>query len=134
MTSMLVADYSFTDLVDRSAPVLAWSGLLIAVLLIAMVWAMRLKRRLRQDDDLASVPAAGFTLSDLRRMLKAGQISDEEFDKAKEKIVATAQKPVERIIQGSAVPAKDSVDGIRARRRAREAQSQPPPSDPGTLS
>jgi hypothetical protein len=129
MTSMLAADYSFNDLLDKSGPVLAWSGLLIAVLLIAMVWAMRLKRRLKQDDDVASVPAAGFTLSDLRQMHRAGQISEEEFNKAKEKIVAAAQKTAERMTQTHTAPAKDSIDAIRARRLTREAPQEPPNDD-----
>jgi hypothetical protein len=129
MTQMLAADYSFNDLLDKSGPVLAWSGVLIAVLLIAMFWAMRLKRKLKQEDDVASVPAAGFTLSDLRQMHKAGQISDEEFNKAKEKIVAAAQKTADRMTPPSAPPAKDSIDAIRARRLAREAPQQPPGDD-----
>ena len=73
-------------------------------------------------------------------MHKAGQLTEEEFTKAKEKIVAAAQKAAERATPKGEPPPRDSSDAIRARRLAREEQErqqqpeQPPdqpPSDAG---
>ena len=108
--------------------VLAWSAGLIVLLVVGMVFALRLKRRMKQhDDEAAAVPAAGFTLSDLRQMHRAGQLTEEEFNKAKEKIVLAAQKAAERI-PAMGNPQKDSTEAIRARRAAREQQLRQPES------
>jgi hypothetical protein len=116
--------------------VLAWSAGMLVLLVVGMAFALRLKRRIRQDDDPTTAPAAGFTLSDLRQMHRAGQLTEEEFNKAKEKIVAAAQKAAERI-PATGDPQKDSTEAIRARRAAREQQLRqpepPPPDDPGNV-
>lgn len=132
---MLAANYTLDDVFDKSGPVLMWSGVLIVVLMVGMVWALRVKRKMKAEDDVASVPATGFTLSDLRDMRKAGQISDAEFERAKLKIVAAAQRTAERQqLASEGPPPKDSVDAIRARRMTREQQAQqhvtPPPTPP----
>jgi hypothetical protein len=105
--------------------VIVWSIGLLIVLVAAMAGAARLRRRIKQDD--APTPALGFTLSDLRQMHRAGQLTDDEFNRAKEKIVAASQAAAERIPAATTVAAgtetgRDSVDAIRARRLAREAQ------------
>jgi len=96
-------------------------GVLI-VLVLGMVAAARLKRRLRQDDAQPAA-ASGFTLSDLRQMHRAGQLTDAEFERAREEVVAAAKKAAERAAPppGTA-PEKDSADAIRLRRLARDAQ------------
>jgi hypothetical protein len=58
----------------------------------AVVWLRR--RYWGADDD--EVPFVGFTLGDLRSLHKSGRISQEEFEKAKEKIVAAAKRAAER--------------------------------------
>ena len=58
----------------------------------AVLW---LRRRFWGPED-AGVPGVGFTLGDLRQLHKSGQISEEEFTRAKEKIVAAAQRAAER--------------------------------------
>jgi hypothetical protein len=106
---------------DTSATeVLLWSAAMLVLLAVGMAFAVRLKRRMKQVDD-APASMAGFTLSDLRQMHRAGQLTDEEFDRAKGKIVAAAQKAAERI-PPQTDPARDSTDAIRARRVAREQQ------------
>ena len=52
-----------------------WSGVLIGALIVGMVVVSKVKRRLQQPDEPVS---AGFTLSDLRRLHKSGQMTDEE--------------------------------------------------------
>jgi hypothetical protein len=101
--------------------VIAWSVGILILLVVGMAAAARLRRRVRQDD--APAPALGFTLSDLRQMHRAGQLTDDEFNKAKEKIVAASQAAAERIAPAPGTEAaRDSADMIRARRLAREAR------------
>jgi hypothetical protein len=109
---------------SRTSPgeVIAWSVGILILLVVAMAAAARLKRRIKQED--APAPALGFTLSDLRQMHRAGQLTDEEFNRAKEKIVAASQAAAERVpAPATGVDAaRDSADAIRARRLARDAQ------------
>jgi hypothetical protein len=55
------------------------------------VWQER--RRLTQPDESSGT---GFTLSDLRRLHKSGQMTDEEFERAKAKVVEAARRAAER--------------------------------------
>jgi hypothetical protein len=58
----------------------------------AVIW---LRRRFWGSADEEVAPM-GFTLGDLRDLHKSGRISVEEFEKAKEKIVAAAKRAAER--------------------------------------
>lgn len=102
-------------------PVIIWCVALLLVLIVGLVFAVRIKRRFTAEDDAPPV-ASGFTLSDLRQMHKLGQLSDDEFERAKEKVVAAAKKAAERKIDPAVPLERDSADAIRARRLAREAQ------------
>ena len=114
------------------ASAIFWSIVTLGLLLVGMVAAARLRRKMKQEDVIAG-PAAGFTLSDLRQMHRAGQLNDAEFERAKEKVVLAAQKASARAAAAAAVPGasveKDSVDAIRARRMTRESQQGPPPEN-----
>ena len=95
---------------------------LVVVSVIGLAVAIRVKRYMQRDDPAGPAPSAGFTLSDLRAMHRAGQLTDAEFEKAKEKIVVAAQKAAERIAApppGAPVD-RDSADAIRERRRNRQ--------------
>jgi hypothetical protein len=122
------------------ASVIIWSALLIGLLVLGMAWAAKLRRRMKAEDDAPAAPA-GFTLSDLRAMHRQGQLTDEEFERAKEKVVLAAKKAAERIPAPATTngepaprpgdaPARDSVDAIRTRRLAREAEERQPPRQP----
>ena len=121
---------SVTPLADASiAPAIFWSLVTLGLLIVGMMAAARLRRKIKQED-VTAAPAAGFTLSDLRQMHRAGQISDAEFERAKEKVVLAAQKAQARAAPPPGTPVeKDSADAIRARRLAREAQQGLPPED-----
>ena len=132
---MLLAEGSLVALVG-------WSAVLIVFLVVGLLWAVRIKRRLNQaDDDDEPAPAMGFTLSDLRRMHRAGQINDAEFARAKDKIVEAAKKAAERIPAAGGGPGgRDSADAIRARQRdprrgfdvlPRQQDAPPPDAEPG---
>ena len=70
-----------------------WSLVLIGVLAVGLVVVSKVKRRLQEPDQPSSL---GFTLSDLRQLHKSGQMTDEEFEKAKAKVVDAAKKAAER--------------------------------------
>jgi uncharacterized membrane protein len=119
MRMVILAETSSVDVVS----VILWSAVLMALLIAGMAFALRLKRRIKAEDS-EPVPVAGFTLSDLRQMHRAGQISDAEFAKAKEKVVAAAKKAAERELDPADPVERDSADAIRARRLSREAMEQ----------
>jgi len=58
----------------------------------AVVWLRKRYWGGEADD----VPHVGFTLGDLRQLHKSGRISDQEFERAKEKIVDAAKRAAER--------------------------------------
>jgi hypothetical protein len=66
-----------------------WGAVLIVILIIAFVAVIYVRRLMSHDEDFHG---EGFTLGDLRQLHKAGQLSDEEFDKAKSLLVAGLQK------------------------------------------
>ncbi len=74
--------------------ILIWSMVLMGLLLVGLFVVVRLKKKLTQ----AELPGAsgGFTLSDLRQLHKSGKMSDEEFEKAKARIVMAAKAATAR--------------------------------------
>lgn len=69
---------------DAVPSVYVWSLALIVVVLLlfgAVAWA---RKRLSPDEDFKG---EGFTLGDLRQMHKEGKLTDEEFERAKAKMV-----------------------------------------------
>jgi hypothetical protein len=66
--------------------VFVWSFVLIAAVIAGFILVAWAKRRLKADDEPAA--PAGFTLADLREMHRAGQITTEEFERARSKMVA----------------------------------------------
>jgi hypothetical protein len=69
---------------------------LLALLTIGLLVVQRVKKRLQSDDEETSDLAGGFTLSDLRRLHKAGEMSNEEFEKAKARVIEAARRAAER--------------------------------------
>lgn len=69
------------------------SLLLVVLIIIGWVTVWQVRRRLTKPDETSG---AGFTLSDLRQLHKSGQMSDEEFERAKAKVVDAARRTAER--------------------------------------
>lgn len=86
---------------DASSNVIIWSVVLVVILIVGFLAVTKAKKRLRDDDDTSPGVASGFTLSDLRQLRRAGQISEEEFERAKAKIVELARKAADRNKPGS---------------------------------
>jgi cytochrome c-type biogenesis protein CcmH/NrfG len=79
-------------------PILIGAGVLIVIVIIGAIAVLWARRRMRGDDaDIADVPVAGFTLGDLKRLHQAGQISNEEFEKARATVVAATKRAAERM-------------------------------------
>jgi len=76
--------------------IIIWSCVLVGVIVLAFVVVQQVKKRLRDDDDENPAASTGFTLSDLRQLHRDGQITDEELDRAKVKIVEAARKSAQR--------------------------------------
>ena len=68
-------------------------AILVGVLIVAMVIVSWVRKRLKEPDQPVS---AGFTLSDLRQLHKSGRMTDEEFERAKAKVVEAARRAAER--------------------------------------
>ncbi|MGD0388299.1 MAG: SHOCT domain-containing protein [Tepidisphaeraceae bacterium] len=83
-------------LADDDPFAVLFACLFLAIFVIAGAYAvMWLRRRYWAGDD-AGVPNQGFTLDDLRQLNRSGQISEEEFNRAKETILAAHQRAVQR--------------------------------------
>ena len=70
-------------------PVFGWSLVLICLLLGGFFAISKLRQWLKEDD--TPTAGIGFTLSDLRQLHKQGQMTDEEFERAKAKIIGGAK-------------------------------------------
>jgi len=96
MPALLAADsatFPFAVVAQQGSgsmlPVFGWSFVLICLLLAGFFAISRLRQWLKEDDTPA--PGIGFTLSDLRQLHKQGQMTDEEFERAKAKIIGGAK-------------------------------------------
>jgi len=76
---VLLADESQT-----AVSILCWSAGIIILLAAAAVAVFFVRKRLSPNEDFSG---EGFTLSDLRRLHKSGQMSDEEFERAKAQLL-----------------------------------------------
>ncbi len=65
---------------DPSVSVFFWSLPLIGLVIALFVITTFVRKRLAREDD---VHGEGFTLSDLRRMHQKGQMTDQEFERAR---------------------------------------------------
>lgn len=74
----------------NAGSIVIWSLVLIAVLIGMFLLVGRIKHWLHPPAEPTG--GAGFTLSDLRQFHREGKMSDEEFEKAKSKIIDAAQK------------------------------------------
>src|ERR1700722_7817830 len=73
----------------------------------AVVW---LRKRIWNSEDEA-VSGGGFTLGDLRQLHKTGQICEEEFGRAKEKIIAASRRAAEGDAAAKAGPQNPPAGG-----------------------
>jgi len=69
---------------------LAWAGVLLAAVLVMAVVIGLSRSKGKNDAELADDQEnpAGFSLDDLRRLHRAGKLTDEEFARAKARLLA----------------------------------------------
>jgi hypothetical protein len=84
---MMLAIVDNSEAIFRIALVLVS---LMGVCIVCLVVALWMRKWVKDSGPIR--PNMGFTLSDLRQMHKSGQITAEEFEKAKEKILAAARR------------------------------------------
>jgi hypothetical protein len=70
-----------------------WLGILGLVVIVGGVVLLRLRRRIREDE---GTPTVGFTLHDLREMHARGELTDEEFQRARDALVDGVRRAAER--------------------------------------
>lgn len=75
--------------VEEIGPIFFWSFVLIVLVVVAFMGIVWLRRWMKAED----IPSggAGFGLSELRSLHRRGQISDEEFERAREKITRASK-------------------------------------------
>ena len=125
---------------DDYQTIIIWSLVMVALLIVGLVVVMWLKKRIKTDEEPAAVNPAGFTLADLRQLHKTGQMSNEEFERAKARIINKAQQAAQR--DAAAVAAASSGGNSRSdedlrkareraelRRRAGQRPADPPRGD-----
>jgi len=102
MTGMILAavwallPIAQSDVSRAVMPVLYFLGAIVVLIVVVQL----VRKRMRQTE---SLPPAGFTLGDLRQLLKEGKMSPEEFERAKNKVLdatkrATAIKPAQETV------------------------------------
>ena len=117
-------------LAPQLAPQLATGGVggmalgLGAMLLLALAGlgvVAYLRKRTLADDAGDPSGGGGFTLSDLRRLHRAGEMTDEEFERARSAMVAGYQKRAESAAAtGATPPASDPGDAATPTRLERD--------------
>jgi len=83
---------------NSTQSIVFWSLLLIGLIVVGWLTVWQVRRRLQRDDPTGN---AGFTLSDLRQLHKSGQMTDEEFQRARDRVVEAARKAAERQAEAS---------------------------------
>lgn len=73
-----------------------WLIVLIGLLLAGFVAAVRVKKYMSKPEDMSG---PGFTLSDLRTLHRSGKMTDSEFERAKEVVLAAAKHAAEKQAQ-----------------------------------
>jgi hypothetical protein len=74
-----------------AASVILWSAVLIGLIVVAFLAYAQFKRWMK-DTEPSGGGGVGFTLSDLRELHRQGKMTDEEYETARAKMVASAKK------------------------------------------
>lgn len=86
MPDLIILSASEGDATIRLA---YWIAILLVIAVAGFGIASLVRKRMNDAmQDTGIAPPADFTLSDLRKMHTAGQLTDEEFERAKGRIVA----------------------------------------------
>lgn len=78
------------DEVAQVREIVPWAGLLVVLTVVGFIIIMMIRRTTQSDLDGSS---SAFTLQDLRRLHKSGEMTDDEFERAKEAVIGHLRKP-----------------------------------------
>ena len=84
--------------------VVVWSLILIGVIIASFYAVMRLRRWLKEED--IAEGSVGFTLSDLRELHRRGDMTTEEFEKAKSQMLAAGKAATSKMPHPLARPGR----------------------------
>lgn len=87
-TAILAAESNVT------ASILFWAFGLIVLLIVMLLSAVWIKKRMSPTEESAG--GGGFTLADLRELRKSGAMTEEEYERAKAKMVQSLQAAASR--------------------------------------
>src|ERR1700691_1742862 len=104
------ADIDFTTVLS----VMFWCALTLVLCVAAFFGYRRYKQWMNEADEPSPT---GFGFSDLREMRRQGQISEEEFEKARAKMLASAKEMTDKLPSALA--------------DRRQPPTSPPPASPG---
>jgi uncharacterized membrane protein len=76
---------------DMQATTFFWSGVIMAVAVVGFV-AIMIFKRLWRHGDAPAAQEAGFSLADLRAMRDRGEITPEEYEQTRAKVIAQVKK------------------------------------------
>ena len=79
---------------SRLVGILGWSFVLIALIFLGFFAVSWVRSWLKSDD---SVGGIGFSLSDLRQLHREGKMTDEEFERARAKMVAAGKAMADKL-------------------------------------
>lgn len=74
---------------ENVIPILGWSFVLLILVVCAFVGIIWIRKWMRADD--LPTGATGFGLSEMRAMHKRGELTDEQFERARDKITSAAK-------------------------------------------
>ena len=94
MNVVEVAPVILADAGDIASVILT-SLVLIALVVAGFYLVMRLRRWLKEDDSQPS--GIGFTLGDLRALHRKGEITDEQFERARAQMLAGTKSMAEKL-------------------------------------
>jgi uncharacterized membrane protein len=69
-------------------PILVWSLVLFVTVIVGFVLVSWAKRRLTASEESPS----GFSLAELRELHRSGRLSDQEYARARERLLASMQR------------------------------------------
>jgi hypothetical protein len=78
--------------------VIGWSLVLIVLIVAGAAGVLWLRRWMKEEEDVPTTPGGiGFSLSDLRQLHREGKMTDEEFERARSKMVAAGKSLAEKL-------------------------------------
>ena len=89
------------ELTDQQTTDLIIGSVILIVVLLLFGGVALYRKWMKSDEDS---PAEGFTLSDIRKLHKAGQMTDEEYEKAKKILIGSVKAAAEKIPDKPASP------------------------------